>query len=322
MLKRSIPFFLLLFLLSTTSKGQSFFDRSALGVSGGSMLFYGDLTGYNVLPEFQNFSSSFGSGYRGFFKRKLAGGFGLRLGFEKGKLQGGHRNGRGAQHLSFRTDLMNFNLSANYELTRILAADKDIGDRKFYADLNVGVGLLLFRSYSYWSELGGIEQAYGYSLADGREENNELLLDKEERIMKLSIPVGVDLGYRVNHNTDITANICLFNTTTDKLDTFIRDWTARDKFGYFGLGVTYNFNRSEDQYPDNATAQAGNGSGNPEDIDVSDIDISEASGGKKGIFSDVFSGDASEEELLQTKLRLFQLQLQLFQMHYLLEEGK
>jgi hypothetical protein len=288
------------------------------------MLFYGDLAGYDVFPDLRHVPNTFRSGYRFFIKKKVIGGLGGRLSFEKGGLQGGHRNGRGAQHLSFRTDVTNLSLSANYELTRILTKEKKVGDRRFFADLNVGIGLLWFRSYSLRSEIGGYKNFYGYTEADvDQGGNKKILLDRDKQLMRLSVPVGVDFGYRLNHNTDLTANVALFNTTTDKLDSFVRDWTARDKFAYFGLGLTYNFNRSEDQYPEKkeekkeaeATSSSSGGGG----TDISDIDISEASGDKQGLFKKLFQGsDKSEEDMLRIKMKLFQIQLKLFQMQYLL----
>ncbi len=292
------------------------------------MLFYGDLAGYNVMPEVNRFPKAFHSGYRIFIKRKIIGGLGGRLSFEKGGLRGGHRNGRGAQFLKFRTDVTNINLSANYELTRILTETKKVEDRKYYAELNVGIGMLWFRSYSLRRDIGGYKEFYGYTEADvDKGGNKKILLDRDDQLLRMSVPVGLDLGYRINHNMDINANICLFNTTTDKLDSFVRDWSARDKFAYFGIGLTYNFNRSEDQYPEKkeeeekakkeeeqASAQE-----KEKSTDISDIDISEASADKQGLFKKLFKGsDQSDEDLLRIKMKLFQIQMKLFQMQYLL----
>lgn len=309
----------------------SAFDRGAVGVSGGSMLFYGDLTDYNILPDLNRFPNSFKRGYRAFLKKKLIGGLGARVGFEKGGLQGEHRNGEGAQLLRFETDVTNVNLSANYELTRIFTDKKKVGERRYYADLNVGIGLLFFRSYSYRSELGGYKNYYGYTEADvDKGGNKKILLGRDDQVMKLSVPVGVDFGYRLNKSLDVTANVSLFNTTTDKLDSFVRDWTARDKFAYFGVGLTYNFNRSEDQYPekeeeeeDEEEGGSASSSDQEDEVpDVSDIDVSEASADKKGLLQDIFDGDGdkSKEDLLRIKMKLFQIQMKLFQMQYLLKQ--
>ncbi len=293
------------------------------------MLFYGDLAGYDVLPDLRAFPNTFRTGYRVFVKRKFLGGLGGRLSFEKGGLEGGHRNGAGAQHLSFRTDVTNLNLSVNYELTRILTDKKKVGDRRYYMDLNVGIGMLWFRSYSIRSEIGGYKNYYGYTEADvDKGGNKKVLLDRADQLLRLSVPVGVDFGFRLNHNTDITANVALFNTTTDKLDSFVRDWTARDKFGYFGLGVTYNFNRSEDQYPEQKkkeekSSEQASKREKKESTDISEIDISEASADKKGLFKKLFQGSSKDDEdLLRIKLKLFQIQMKLFQMQYLLGQQK
>ena len=110
MTKRLLSLFLLVPLLGFPVKGQddeeddgggggslpAAFNKGAVGVSGGSMLFYGDLAGYYVLPRLSEFDNTFKTGYRVFIKRKVKWGLGGRLGFTKGKLQGGHRNGRGA----------------------------------------------------------------------------------------------------------------------------------------------------------------------------------------------------------------------------------
>jgi hypothetical protein len=160
--------------------------------------------------------------------------------------------------------------------------------------------------------------------------NKKILLDRDDQLLRMSVPVGLDLGYRINENTDITANICLFNTTTDKLDSFVRDWSARDKFAYFGVGLTYNFNRSEDQYPEKKEEEKKKekqASAEKEEqessTDISEIDISEASADEQGLFKKLFKGsDKSDEDLLRIKMKLFQIQMKLFQMQYLLGQEK
>ena len=66
----------------------------------------------------------------------------------------------------------------------------------------------------------------------------------------LILPVGFTLGRQLNYKTDLTFTVSQMTVFSDKLDARVKPTSARDKFGYFGVGLRYNFNRDSGDFPD------------------------------------------------------------------------
>jgi len=114
---------------------------------------------------------------------------------------------------------------------------------------------------------------------------------------------------------DIHLDFTQTSTFTDRLDAFSRDWTANDKYNYIGLGITYNFNRTADDAPKKRPKKE-------KDIDENNNEDNTSLNSdniKKGIFSkNNKQKKGNDDELLNIRLKLFETQLKLFEMQYLL----
>ena len=225
----------------------TFFDGFSIGGSFGAGIFYGDLANYYVFPKVEDFGRTFRSVYRGYVQRDIEWGLGARIQFEKGSLKGGKTPGLQAAPVDFRTDFFNISLSAYYDVASLILRKGK--PRHYYFDLFVGVGWMGFRSFSFWEETQATKDYVGYVEVERTEGVSQKgLLEKDKLVKAWNMPIGVKFGYQLNHKFDITAEISQVNTFTDELDTWVRDWTARDKYGFYGIGITYNFNRKKDDF--------------------------------------------------------------------------
>ena len=98
-----------------------------------------------------------------------------------------------------------------------------------------------------------------------------------------------------------------------------------DKYSYFGLGVRYNFNREKSQYPKDKIKEPKADSekwklfgSKKEDVKPNDVSLGNPIESRK---SGKIDQTQENEELEEVKLRMFELQLKLFEMQYLLNGG-
>lgn len=310
-----------------------FFDGFAFSGSFGLSLYYGDLANYDVFPKTRYFSDYFRSGWRLNVMRDIKWGLGAQLTLDKGTLEGGRQPGLNSRHVSFRSQYHGVSLSAQYDLDRLLLPRGNASDRRFWLDGQIGVGLVWFRSYLYDTNTLLVDNFYGYE-ATANAENLTIsaLNDRVEFARSWKMPLGVTAGYQLNYKTDLIFTVSQVTIFSDEMDSWVRDWSARDKYGYFGFGLKYNFNRGEDDMPEKKERKrrGGNdGSGDwsgdagsttgagPNDINV-DENFRSGRGlnlrKKKGR-----GGKGSDDELLDVRLKMFEIQLKLFEMQYLLQ---
>ena len=95
------------------------------------------------------------------------------------------------------------------------------------------------------------------------------------------------------------------------MDAWDRDWTAKDKYNYIGIGVTYNFNRSHEDSPKKKAKEEVKNDAFDDEASVP------AAKTKKGLFSK--KKKKEEDDLLKLRLKLFETQLKLFEMQYLMQ---
>jgi len=325
---RSI-FTALLVLVLVATQGQDkenkFFNDFNLSANGGVSWMLGDLVEYYSIPNPTNWNKNMNGSFRVGIGKWLMDDLGFRIKYQYGQLGGGRQPGPQSEHVTFETQFHDVNLDLKYSLTGLFS-NKSPLERKWYADFELGIGVLFWRSFSVWTRTNGIKDYVGY---EERPESLNLaqknLLEKDDMESTMTIPVGFNIGYRLNYKTDINMEGTVTNTFTDDLDTWHRGWTALDKYAYFGVGLTYNFNRTEDQYPPkrkkkkkkndpaNASSAAGSEAGVPAGVDVSDIN----SGGKGGGSKKSRRG-SREDDMLEIQLKMYELQLKLFEMQYLL----
>ena len=313
-----------------TKKLGSFFNGFSAGASAGVGLFHGSLADYDIFAPMNDFSKYYKFAWRVNVEREIKWGLGAKLQFEKGKLGGGRLPGKQSLPVDFESTYNTVGLVLTYDLLNALTKKDGLENQKFFLNAEIGFGLTLFRSLSYWrAEDGRVRDYVGYIMTDDNPPTQRYTADKKTApAMAFNVPVGFTFGYRANYKTDITFSYTLNNLSTDRLDTWDRDFSAQDKYSYFGIGVRYNFNRDKSQYPkkkikEEKVPKADDekwklfGS-KKEDVQPNAVNLEEPLSSRK---SGKIDQANQSEELENVKLKMFELQLKLFEMQYLLNGG-
>jgi hypothetical protein len=311
----------------------AFFNGFSVGASAGLALFHGSMADYDIFAPFEDFDTYYKFGWRVYAEKKFDFGLGAKLEFEKGSLGGGRLIGKESLPLDFESEYNTVNIKATYDiLNQLFGKGNDLDDYKFYLNAEIGIGLTFFRAISTWrpvgTQQGEIRDYVGYTVVDENPPTQRYALeDKDSPAIALNIPVGFTAGYRINHKTDVTFSYVLNNLATDRLDAWDRDFSANDKYSYFGVGLRYNFNRTKDQYPKKKEKNEKE----PKDKKWSlfgskkdDVEPNEVSlpGPIESRQSNPITPDQSDEQLNDIKMKMFELQLKLFEMQYLLDGGE
>ena len=216
-------------------------DGWSVGVNFGSLLFYGDIRQYDYYPvtEPQN-------------ERKW--GYGLTvtklispiLGFQgqilNGSLTGVKRGvknkttGSSTQGYYFNTDVFEYDVNAIINLSNI-SFSGNIRPRKLTLYSLVGFGVTNFRTQLYSLRTGKVVKRYGYDKNGG-----EL-----PRTSEVVIPIGAGLKYRINKQFDVSLEATMRNVNSDKIDGRVVKTSAKDKYGYFNVGVGYKFDYAKEE---------------------------------------------------------------------------
>jgi hypothetical protein len=321
----------MLLLADSASESENlgkFFDGFAVGASAGLALFHGTLAEYNMFAPLSDFSTYYKFGWRIYASREMYKGLGLKLLFEAGSLEGGRAPGLQSPIITFRSEYRTLALAAKIDVLGALLGE-DSKPRKTYLDAEIGIGITWFRALSFWTgEDERVIDFVGYTVTDNNPPTQRYTVDeKTNAATALNIPVGFTFGYRVNYKTDVTFSYTLNNLATDRLDSRSRDWSANDKYSYFGLGLRYNFNRSKDDYPPkkikdkDLIQEAGNekwklfGS-KKEDVSPNEVNLDGPIESRK---SNKVLPTEQNKDMDEIRMQMFELQLKLFQMQYLLE---
>lgn len=311
----------------------AFFNGFSVGASAGLALFHGSLADYDIFAPFDDFGTYYKFGWRVYAEKKFDFGLGAKLEFEKGTLGGGRLIGKESLPLDFESEYNTVNLKASFDLlNQLFGKGKDLDDHKFFINAEIGLGLTFFRAISTWrpvgTQQGEVRAAVGYTYIDDNPSTQRYRLDQKDKpALALNIPVGFTAGYRVNHKTDLTLSYTLNNLATDRLDSWDRDFSANDKYSYFGVGLRYNFNRTKDQYPKKKKKEEKE----PKDKKWSlfgskkdDVQPNEVSlpGPIESRQSNPIVPEQTDEQLNDIKMKMFELQLKLFEMQYLLDGGE
>ncbi|MBS1636780.1 MAG: hypothetical protein JST26_12765 [Bacteroidetes bacterium] len=294
-----------------------------LGADVGSTLFYGDVALYNVFPKYKDFGASFGNGYSFYFGKKFLYGLSAEVQGFKGTLRGEKR----ADNLYpryFRGDVIDYSLSVKYNLSQLVF--REIPGRKFFnrftVYITVGGGQTLFRSrlYKYArNDQWYLEKATGYTTVGvdsaGASSAGGLVATKTKFQSAIIIPAGGKIHFKLNAQTDIVLDGRYVTVFSDKMDSWERTWSHKDKYLYTGIGINYNmFAKAEGDIPDDQRifrphhkskdAYAGTTSSSQSAYPT-------PSGKRSG------KGKKADKDL-EIKLKLYELQLKLFEMQYML----
>lgn len=230
------------FILNSLSFGQT--DNStekvkyntwSVTLSGGSMLFYGDLRQFDYYPitkqngkDWYNFTQDISERKWGFgltLNKQLSTMFALQGVLDMGKLAGVKKKANAYFDASFT--YYGVNLVVNF--SNLFWPYTKNHKVSFYGI--TGLGFTDFKSIQYRLSDDDTISTYGYN---GWKKTTETTL-----------PVGLGIKYKLTNNFDLGFETSLANVNTDKLDAHVAVNTAKDKWGYTALTITYKIGKNE-----------------------------------------------------------------------------
>jgi len=290
------------------------FDGFSVSASAGINVYFGDLADYRIFPKFGDIGKYTASAFKFSIARDIKWGLGAKLNYQSGKLEGTRKTGKNSTTKSFENSFFDLSIQPRYLISDILFKKTEYTRFKIYA--SVGVGLMWYRTKLFDTNTLNTKDFEGYIEIEETEDlAQKTLSDKTAKAQTLTIPYGFTVVYKLNHAIDLHLDFTQSSTTTDRLDAFDRSWTAKDKYNYIGIGLTYNFNRTLDNAPKKRPKK---GQIKKFDDENSNDTIKTASVKKSKRRKKRKSKSADDDQLLNIRLKLFETQLKLFEMQYLL----
>lgn len=318
---------------SLTKEGEDYDDKPLPGafslfsveLSAGWGIFQGDVALYDHLPKLDDWKKSTDFAWAASISREIKYGLGVTLQYSQGNLRGE----RGQlllpkSHYIFEAQYSDYSINLTYDLTRALFKKQP----RFVLMGQIGIGQTSFRSQLIQVN-SGLRKGYaGYKPLETSD--GQVLLDKDDPVTSIIIPVGGSLMYRLNYKTDVFCLVNMRSADTDELDSWVRNWSRPDKYTYFGFGLRFNFNRTKSDHGIVKKEREKKSKGKTADVSVGgssgSASANQSGGGSKlaGLFKrnkKQGSNNSSEnDDLLELRLKLFETQLKLFEMQYLLEK--
>ena len=301
------------------------FDGASVSVSAGINTYFGDLADYKIFPQFKDIGKYTTSAFKLSVARDIKWGLGAKLNYQSGKLEGTRKTGKNSTTKSFENSFFDLSIQPRYLISDILFQKTEYSRFKIYA--HVGIGLMWYRTKLFDTNTLNTKDYEGYIEVEGTESlAQKTLSDKVAKAKTLTIPYGLTVVYKLNQKIDLHLDFTQSTTSTDRLDAFDRSWTAKDKYDYIGIGLTYNFNRTADDAPkkrpkkdqikkvDGDTSSQLDASNSPTTLPISSLPKKS----KKGLFRRKNKKSNDDDQLLNIRLKLFETQLKLFEMQYLL----
>lgn len=288
------------------------FDGASIAVSAGLNYYMGDIASYKYFPRSSQYKSHFTGGFKASIARDIKWGLGAQLNYQRGSLTGTRKTGKNSSTVSFENQFFDMSFQVRYLLNKAMFKKNEYN--RFYIYGSVGFGSMWYRTRLYDTETLNTKDFEGWvEVENTKGLAQKTLSDKTSRARTWTVPYGLTVNYRYNYKIDIHLDITQTSTFTDRLDAFDRSWTAKDKYNYIGLGITYNFNRTKDDAPkkkEKVIKDDTETSENNEDIKSSILSRNKSNKSKKS--------SSKDDELLNIRLKLFETQLKLFEMQYLL----
>jgi hypothetical protein len=300
-----------------------------VGADLGTTLFYGDVSLFNSIPKYKDLGVSAGRGFSLYGGKKFKFGLSAEIQLFKGTLKGEKR----ADMLYpryFRADVTSYAVNAKYNLSQLIFREQN--DRKFFNRLTmyvtVGGGQVFFRSRLYKYAVNDqwyLEKVSGFASigvdSAGVSTAGGLVTEKAKTVSAFILPIGGKINFKLNQKTDVVLDINYTTAFTDQLDSWSRSWSHKDRYLYAGIGLMYNFgNKASEDVPDSDRllrpgAEKSDVSGAAGDAYDSSSSSSDSKP-KKGRLS---KKNKKEDKDLEIKMKLYELQLKLFEMQYLVE---
>ncbi|MGE3653149.1 MAG: hypothetical protein AB7G22_03440 [Flavobacteriales bacterium] len=290
------------------------FDGLSIHLSAGANVYFGDIANYKLFPNISQFRQHVTGGFKFAVAREIKWGLGAQVNYQRGSLIGTRKTGKYSSTVTFETRFYDISLQLRYPLSDALFKKNEYSRFKLFG--YVGFGSAWYRSQLYDTETLGTKDYEGYIEVDETKNlAQKTLSDKVPKAQTWIIPYGVTLVYKYNYKMDFHVDFTQTATTTDRLDAFSRDWTARDKYDYIGVGVTYNFNRTADDAPKKKQKKETTEKTSNEDSSSTKV---KSDSGNKLFGNRKKKSKTEDDELLNIRLKLFETQLKLFEMQYLL----
>ena len=288
---------------------KPFFNGLSASFSGGFNFYYGDIADYNIFPKTSQFKTNIKTGFKVSIARDIIGILGIKINYQIGNLIGTRKTGKNSSTVSFENSFNDVSIQARVLISDLLFAQTK--HTRFKLSANIGLGYMWYRTKQYDAETLQTKDYEGYIPVEGTESLSQKTLSaKGPKATTLTIPYGLTIGYQLSHKIDLHLDFTQSSTNTDRLDAFRREWTSKDKYNYIGLGITYNLNRTLKDGPSKKSKKKKGSKNNNASSDTSKPKS------KKGLFGKKKA--SKEDELLNVRLKLFETQLKLFEMQYLL----
>lgn len=232
--------------LNAVSYGQTDKDTGtvkyntwSVTLSGGSMLFYGDLRQFDFYPiskqngkDWYGFTTDISERNIGFgltVSKQFTPIFGVQGQLQKGKLSGVKRNA----NAYFTADVLKYSINGTVNFTNLFFPNSKKHSFSFYGI--AGVGYVDFKTVEKKISTNAEIQSYGYGdFGQKRKQTTELV-----------VPLGLGLKYKLSPKLDFGVECILNNINTDKLDAHVRANTAKDKYGYTAITITYKIGKND-----------------------------------------------------------------------------
>lgn len=286
------------------------FNGFSIGGQIGLSWMMGDLSDYKIAPPLNQLGGNTGYNWSAFARKEFKYGLGVKFQFDKGDLNGGRQIGNESPWVRYETQYHAFNLMLSFNLMDAVFGDKH--QSRFYLLAEAGGGLTFFRSLTFWGEGPELIRDFeGYTTTDEPATQRYQNMERAKMSDAINIPVGLTAGYMINHRVDVNAQVMLNNVMTDRLETWARDRSARDKYAFVSVGLRYNFNRSADDMPERKKRNKKKSAA--EKVSPNELDLGDKLKPVKGFKSK----KKREDEMMRAMMRMYELQLQLFQLQYL-----
>lgn len=302
----------------TQEKFSGFKEGWFVGLDAGTTLHYGDVALYNYWPKFKDYDQSFGSGFSVFGGKKFIYGLAAEIQLSKGKLMGQKIADR-LYNRYFKADYMDYSVNVKYNLTQQIFRKAHYSKLVSRTSLFItaGAGQTFFRSRLYKQANNAqwyLESTNGYNTTGidsaGINAAGGLVTTRKSMASAIIMPIGGKINYKLNHRADVTVDVRYVTVFSDQLDSWVRSWSHKDRYLYMGIGLTLNIGKKdeEDVPKEKRFIKDEETKTSSADPDIPQIPLPGKTSGKK----------SKADRELEMKLKMYELQLMIFEMQYLL----
>lgn len=128
-------------------------------------------------------------------------------------------------------------LNLKLNLTNMIFSGSSNKDRKWSLSSYLGGGLTVFKTALYDLKDGDVDT----DRVLGVEGYTDFTLEDSERTMEISIPLGVQLTYKLTSKVDLFLDGRVTYVNSDKLDAFVAGTSKAEYYTYNAIGFNYKF---------------------------------------------------------------------------------